>query len=261
MADVRKLAYTGLTVMSIGLLVLLALGINYRQQWSWLVIPTWITAVATFGLFVGAVVTAVYAQKTFAGQAEELREQRAFNGRQIEFNEKQLEILQNQRKLAQEADQRQRTPRFRAEVLTRNDGSLSMYLHLRLLSESPLDGIHVKLLDKIDGFPVDCPVGFTPGRWGVAMWAADGSSTWDGPKRYQVAGLRDRAWWPADPMVDVGVDSDSCKRLDVGGAAVWHIKHFSGVDWPPFVHLRVRCTDEGGEKWTVTVDSDLPSTT
>jgi hypothetical protein len=88
---------------------LLALGINYRQRWSWLVIPTWITAVATLGLFAGAVVTAVYAQKTFASQAEELHEQRVFNGRQVEFNDKQLEILQNQRKLALEADRRQRT--------------------------------------------------------------------------------------------------------------------------------------------------------
>ena len=42
-------------------------------------------------------------------------------------------------------------------------------------------------------------------------------------------------------------------------AAVWQIKHFPGVDWPPFVHLRVQCMDEGGQKWTVTVDADLPS--
>jgi len=166
--------------MGIGLLVLLALGISYRQRWSWLIIPTWITAVATLGLFVGAVITAVYAQKTFASQAEELREQRSFNRRQVEFNEKQLEILQTQRGLAQEADRRQRMPRFRTDVLTRNNGSLYMYLHLRLLSEYPMERIDVKLLDRADGFPVDCPVGFTPGQWGVATWAADGSSAWDG---------------------------------------------------------------------------------
>jgi hypothetical protein len=260
MGNVRRLAYAGLGVMSIGLLVFLALGLGHRQRWSWLVIPTWISAVATLGLFVGAVVTAVYARKTFAAQAEQLREQRAFNGRQVEFNNKQLEILQNQRRLAQEADRRQRTPRFKTEVLTRNDGSVSMYLHLRLLSEYPMERIDVKLLDRADGFPVDCPVGFTPGQWGVPTWAADGSSSWDGPRRYQAAGLRDRAWWPADPSVDAGVEPDSCTRLDVGGAAVWHIKHFPGVDWPPFVHLRVQCLDEGGEKWTVTVDADLPST-
>jgi hypothetical protein len=61
--------------------VLTDLGLGYRQRWTWLVTPTWISAVATLGLFVGAVVTAVYAQKTFAAQAEQLREQRAFNGR------------------------------------------------------------------------------------------------------------------------------------------------------------------------------------
>lgn len=171
--------------MGVGLLILLALGLDYRQRWSWLVIPTWMTSVATLGLFVGAVVTAVYAQKTFASQAEELREQHAFNGQQVQFNEKQLEILQTQRRLAQEADRRQRLPRFRAEVLTRNDGSSHMYLHLRLLSEYPMERIDVKLLDRADGFPVDCPVGFTPGQWGVVTWALDGSSAWDGPKRYQ----------------------------------------------------------------------------
>ena len=134
-----------------------------------------------------------------------------------------------------------------------------MYLHLRLLSEYSLRRIDVKLLDRIDGFPVDCPIGFTPGQWGVAMYAADGSSTWDGPKRYQAAGLRDGAWWPADPTVDTDVGSDSCTRLDVGGAAVWHIKRFPALDWPPFIHLRVKALDEDGQEWTVTVDADLPS--
>lgn len=257
----RKLAYVGLSATGIGLLTLLTLGIIYRQRWDWLVIPTWVTAVATLGLFVGAVVTAVYAQKTFASQAEELREQRKFNSRQVEFNEKQLEILQNQRRLAQEADRRQRMPRFKADILTRNDGSVYMYLHLRLLSEYPMERIDVKLLDRADGFPVDCPVGFTPGQWGVPTWAVDGSSAWDGPKRYRDAALRDKAWWPADPLVDADVDPGTCTRLDVGGAAVWQIKHFPNVDWPPFVHLRVWCKDEAGEKWTVTVDADLPSAT
>jgi hypothetical protein len=159
---VRRLAYTGLAVTGAALLVLIVLGVAYRQRWSWLVIPTWVTTIATLGLFAGALVTAFYAQKTFASQADELREQRAFNRRQIEFNYGKLEILRNQQLVAREAERRERTPRFRADVLTRNDGSLSMYLHLRLLSEYPLERIDVKLLDRIDGFPVDCPIGFTP---------------------------------------------------------------------------------------------------
>jgi hypothetical protein len=97
--------------------------------------PTWSTAGATLGLFAGPVVPAFYAQKTFASQAEQLREQRDFNRRQAEFNERQLTILHNQELVARQAERRQRTPRFRADVLTRNDGSMSMYLHLRLLSE------------------------------------------------------------------------------------------------------------------------------
>jgi hypothetical protein len=244
--------------MCAGLLVLLALGISYRQRWSWQVIPTWITAGATLGLFVGAVVTAFYAQKTFASQAEQLREQRTFNRRQTEFNDRQLKISESQQLLAREAERRQRTPRFKADVLTRNDGSVSMYLHLRLLSEEPLDRIDVKLLDRIDGFPVDCPIGFTPGQWGVPRWAADGSSAWDGPQRYQDAGLRNQAWWPPDPAVDADIGPDACVRLDVGGAAIWQFQRFPVTDWPPFAHLRVQCV-ANGEKWTVTLDADLPA--
>jgi hypothetical protein len=251
--------YAGLAAIGAGLFVLVALGVDYRQRWSWLVIPTWIIAISTLGLFAGAVLTAIYAQRTFANQTAELRDQRAFNSRQVEFNDKQLEILENQRKLAQEAERRQRTPRFSAEVLTRNDGSLRMYLHLRLLSEYPLERIDVKLLDRIDGFPVDCPIGFAPGQWGVARYAADGSSPWHGPKRYQDTCLRDRAWWPADPAVDSAVGPDSCTRLDVGGGAVWQFERFPDLDWPSFAHLRVLCRDEAGETWTVTVDIDLPT--
>lgn len=256
----RRWVYTGLAATVMALAVLAGLGIAYRQRWSWLVIPTWVTAGATLGLFVGAVVTAFYAQKTFASQAEQLREQHDFNRRQADFNERQLKILHNQELLARQAERRQRTPRFRASMLSRNDGSASMYVHLRLLSEEPLDRIDVKLLDRVDGFPVDCPVGFTPGQWGVARWAADGSSAWDGPGRYRQAGLRDRAWWPADPAVDAGVGPETCIRLDVGGAAVWRIERFPGMDWPPFAHLRVDCLADG-EKWTVTLDIDLPSAT
>jgi hypothetical protein len=161
---VRRWVYAALAVTIAALVVLTGLGIAYRQQWSWLVIPTWITAGATLGLFVGAVITAFYAVKTFASQAEQLREQHDFNRQQTGFNERQLQILHNQELLARQVERRQRTPQFRADVLTRNDGRVSMYVHLRLLSEEPLDRIDVKLLDRADGFPVECPVGFTPGQ-------------------------------------------------------------------------------------------------
>ena len=91
--------------------------------------------------------------------------------------------------------------------------------------------------------------------------AADGSSPWDGPLRYQNAGLRDRAWWPADPAVDTGVGPGTCTRLDVGGGAVWRFQRFPAMDWPTFAHLRVECLADGEEKWTVTLDIDLPAAT
>jgi hypothetical protein len=131
---VRRWAYAALAAIVAGLLLLVVLGVCYRHRWSWQVIPTWITAAATLGLFAGAAITAFYAQKTFASQAAELAEQRDFNRRQSKFYDQQLTILQDQQKLAREAERRQRTPRFHADVLTRNDGSVSMYVHLRLLS-------------------------------------------------------------------------------------------------------------------------------
>jgi hypothetical protein len=45
-------------------------------------------------------------------------------------------------------------------MLAWNEGSVFIYLHLRRLSENPLDRMDVKLLDRIDGFPVDCPIKF-----------------------------------------------------------------------------------------------------
>ena len=75
------MVYAALAATVLGFGTLFALGIYYRERWDWLVIPTWITAAATLGLFVGAVVTAFYVQKTFAGQVEEWRGQRAHDRR------------------------------------------------------------------------------------------------------------------------------------------------------------------------------------
>jgi hypothetical protein len=84
--------YTPGTVTIAGMLALIGLGVGFRQRWNWLVVPTWITSGASLGLFVGAVVTAFYVQKTFASQAEQLREQRDFNRKQSEFDDRQLAI-------------------------------------------------------------------------------------------------------------------------------------------------------------------------
>ena len=52
-------------------------------------VPTWITAVATVGLLIGAIFTAMYAIKAFGKQSEQLAEQR-------EINEKQTKVLKLQ---------------------------------------------------------------------------------------------------------------------------------------------------------------------
>ena len=52
-------------------------------------VPTWITAVATVGLLIGAIFTAMYAIKAFGKQSEQLAEQR-------EINEEQTKVLKLQ---------------------------------------------------------------------------------------------------------------------------------------------------------------------
>jgi hypothetical protein len=255
----KLLSYAALGALVAVLAIVVVLGLVHQHRWSWMVIPTWLGAVASLGLLIGAIITAFYAVKTFVNQTAQLKDQQDFNEKQVEFNKNQLEILDRQNKLAAAEYNRQRTPRFEPHVLTINDGSGSRYwLHLRLMSDTALDRIDARLLDEPDGFPVPCPIGFLPGHWGVPLYADDGSSPWDGPKRYQNAGLRDSAWWPPDPKRD-DVGPDTLKRLNVGGAALWQVARFPGITGPPFAHLRVVCRDETGTKWTLTVDLELPS--
>jgi hypothetical protein len=255
----KLIAYVALLILAATLAAIVLLGLINQHRWSWLVIPTWLNSVASLGLLVGAVITAFYAQRTFANQATQLKDQQTFNEKQIEFNKNQLKILEKQSILAAAEDKRQRTPRFKSDILTINDGSGSLFLlHLRLLSDTAVKRIDAKLLDRPDGFPVPCPIGFTPIQWGVPRYAEDGSSPWDGPKRYQDASLRDSAWWPPNPERDLGVSPEAAKQLNVGGAAIWQIALFPDVTWPPFAHLRIVCHDETGTKWTLTVDLELP---
>jgi hypothetical protein len=52
-------------------------------------VPTWVTAVATVGLLIGAIITARYAIKAFGKQSEQLADQR-------EINEEQTKVLKLQ---------------------------------------------------------------------------------------------------------------------------------------------------------------------
>jgi hypothetical protein len=66
--------------------------ISAGTDWS-VSVPAWITALATIGLLVGAIVTAVYAKKAFEKQAAQLRDQQEINNKLRRVADLQLEDL------------------------------------------------------------------------------------------------------------------------------------------------------------------------
>ena len=59
------------------LLGMLIFGSPWHLPPAWGDIPTWITAIATVGLLIGAIITAIYAIKAFGKQSEEVADQAA----------------------------------------------------------------------------------------------------------------------------------------------------------------------------------------
>ena len=57
------------------------------------VVPGWITAITTAGLFIGAIVTAIYAIKTFREQSQQLEDQRKINAEQTKVLDLQASEL------------------------------------------------------------------------------------------------------------------------------------------------------------------------
>jgi NADH:ubiquinone oxidoreductase subunit 5 (subunit L)/multisubunit Na+/H+ antiporter MnhA subunit len=66
------------------LLGMLIFGSPWHLPPAWGDIPTWITALATIGLLVGAIFTAIYAIKAFGKQSEQLKDQKELNAKQTE---------------------------------------------------------------------------------------------------------------------------------------------------------------------------------
>jgi hypothetical protein len=83
---------------------------------AWGDIPTWITALATFGLLIGAIITAIYAIRAFREQSKEVADQAAMLNVQSEqlaeqrkVNAEQIKVLELQAKELQESlDERER---------------------------------------------------------------------------------------------------------------------------------------------------------
>jgi NADH:ubiquinone oxidoreductase subunit 5 (subunit L)/multisubunit Na+/H+ antiporter MnhA subunit len=93
--DGRVLTLCGGTLFAGFLLGMLIFGSPWHLPPAWGDIPTWITAVATIGLLIGAIVTARYAIKAFRAQSDQLAEQRELNKEQTRVLRLQARELRN----------------------------------------------------------------------------------------------------------------------------------------------------------------------
>ena len=79
LTDGRVLIVCGVCLLAGFVLGMLIFGSPWHLPPAWGDIPTWVTAIATMGLLIGAIITARYAIKAFRKQSEELEEQREIN--------------------------------------------------------------------------------------------------------------------------------------------------------------------------------------
>lgn len=101
--DWRVLIVCGTCIFAGFLLGMFIFGSPWHLPPAWGDIPTWVTAIATFGLLAGAIVTAVYAIRAFREQSKEVRDQAEMIriqsdqlAEQRRINEKQTEVLELQ---------------------------------------------------------------------------------------------------------------------------------------------------------------------
>jgi hypothetical protein len=73
---------------------MLIFGSPWHLPPAWGDIPTWITAIATIGLLLGAIITAIFAIRAFTIQSQQLEEQRGINKRQTDVLDLQVTELQ-----------------------------------------------------------------------------------------------------------------------------------------------------------------------
>jgi hypothetical protein len=101
--DWRVLILCGGGLVAGFLVGMLIFGSPWHLPPAWGDIPTWITAIATVGLLVGAITTAIYAIRAFRAQAQAVRDQAGMLKVQSEqlaeqrrINEKQTDVLELQ---------------------------------------------------------------------------------------------------------------------------------------------------------------------
>lgn len=104
LTDGRVLIVCGVCLLAGFVLGMLIFGSPWHLPPAWGDIPTWVTAIATMGLLIGAIITARYAIKAFRKQSEELEEQREINKLQAQDLE---ESLKERKRLRQVAEREQ----------------------------------------------------------------------------------------------------------------------------------------------------------
>ena len=73
------------------------------------VVPTWVGAIATFGLLIGAIITAYYARRALMTQSQQLADQRRINAEQTSVLELQTrELRESFQQREREAKERRR---------------------------------------------------------------------------------------------------------------------------------------------------------
>jgi hypothetical protein len=88
--------------VGVGFLIgLLIFGDPWHLPPAWGDIPTWISAIATIGLLIGAIITAKYAIKAFGKQSQQLEDQREINKLQARDLESSLEERKRLRQVAE----------------------------------------------------------------------------------------------------------------------------------------------------------------
>jgi hypothetical protein len=119
---VRGAAAVGVVVgFLIGLVIF---GAPWHLPPAWGDIPTWITAIATIGLLIGAIVTARYAIKAFQAQSDQLAEQRELNKEQttvLRLQANELRASLDQRKREEAEQRRAQASRVFIETVTGPD--------------------------------------------------------------------------------------------------------------------------------------------
>ncbi len=197
-------------------------------------IAAWVAAAGTWVIGGGGIGALIYAGRAWRDQQRQLAAQSS----EIAAQTKQLAIQSEQLELAREDSRRLRTPVLRAELSSVGQGVPNFRLDVWLSSSERLARTQVII---IEARPHDCPVGFTPGQWGVAQHPDQDSV----PPGWRDDTLRHEAVWDQWLLPGTPATFQMAYREQL-----W--AHSIPAD-PAKIQLRAECSAVSGEPWLVGV--------